>query len=80
MGMTSLHLLAETRTDNPGAYIETQWSACQATGEQCLLDSLNPHDPLPTLPPQECKRGSVPDYFVRPHVLGFTLVLIRILD
>ncbi|XP_006462933.1 hypothetical protein AGABI2DRAFT_207587 [Agaricus bisporus var. bisporus H97] len=58
------YLDEKTRTDNPGAYIETQWSTCQATGEQCLLDSLNPHDPLPTLPPQECKRGSVPDYFI----------------
>lgn len=53
-----------TRANSPSAYIQTQWETCQASGQQCLLDYLSPHDVEPTLPPQKCGRGSVPSYFV----------------
>ncbi|KAJ3571520.1 hypothetical protein NP233_g3700 [Leucocoprinus birnbaumii] len=52
------------RSQSSTAYIQTQWETCQATGEQCLLDYLDPHDVNPTLPPQKCSSGSVPSYFV----------------
>ena len=56
--------LPVTRSNTPGAYIQTQWETCQATNQECLLDYLNLGDVAPTLPPFQCKQGSVPSYFV----------------
>ncbi|KAF9451824.1 FAD-binding domain-containing protein [Macrolepiota fuliginosa MF-IS2] len=53
-----------TRTSEASAYIQTQWETCQVTGEQCLLNFLDPNDTQPTLAPRSCKQGSVPSYFI----------------
>ncbi|TFK34792.1 hypothetical protein BDQ12DRAFT_612887 [Crucibulum laeve] len=53
-----------TRSHQRGAYIQTQWETCQATGEQCLLDYLAPNNSLPTSPPAQCRMGSIPQYFI----------------
>ncbi|KAF9012665.1 hypothetical protein BDQ17DRAFT_1420025 [Cyathus striatus] len=52
------------RADQPGGYIQTQWETCQKTGEQCLLDYLQPTNEVPTRPPAQCKLGSIPSYFI----------------
>ncbi|KAL9711397.1 hypothetical protein Ac2012v2_005943 [Leucoagaricus gongylophorus] len=52
------------RSSSPSAYIQTQWETCQTSGEQCLLNYLDSHDIEPTLPPQKCQLGSIPDYFI----------------
>ncbi|KAF7373944.1 Cytokinin dehydrogenase 11 [Mycena sanguinolenta] len=49
------------RTDNFGAWINTQWETCQSTGAQCLLDSS---DPTGTIPSESCQLGSVPGLFI----------------
>lgn len=59
------HFEIVPRTNAPGAYIQTQWETCQATGAQCLLDFLLPNATEPILPPNQCLMGSVPSYFVR---------------
>ena len=48
-----------------GAYVNTNWEACQATGSSCLLDYRDPTDITPVLPPNKCSLGSVPNYYVR---------------
>ncbi|KAJ6583238.1 FAD-binding domain-containing protein [Mycena sp. CBHHK59/15] len=48
------------RSQNFGAYINTQWESCQTTSAQCLLDSTDLTNPLPTTPPRKCGLGSVP--------------------
>lgn len=52
-----------------GAYVNTNWEACQATGSSCLLDYRDPTDITPVLPPNQCSLGSVPNYYidVRTH-------------
>ncbi|KAJ7488991.1 hypothetical protein FB451DRAFT_1349558 [Mycena latifolia] len=52
------------RQNVPGAYMITQWETCQVSGQQCLLDYLDPENPTPSLPSQTCSTGSVPDYFI----------------
>ncbi|KAJ7089096.1 hypothetical protein C8R44DRAFT_648958 [Mycena epipterygia] len=52
------------RTDNFGAFINTQWETCQATGAQCFLDPSDPSDSRAITPPQQCELGSVPGYFI----------------
>ncbi|KAJ7605971.1 hypothetical protein DFH06DRAFT_1384643 [Mycena polygramma] len=49
------------RTDNFGAFINTQWETCQSTGSQCLLDSTST---VAAIPSQQCQQGSVPGYFI----------------
>jgi len=61
-----IFLLSVTRSSSSSAYIETQWETCQKSGEQCLLNYLDPHDITPTLPPNKCGLGSVANYFVSP--------------
>ncbi|KAJ7813344.1 hypothetical protein B0H14DRAFT_3750618 [Mycena olivaceomarginata] len=50
------------RTDNFGAYINTQWETCQTTGAQCLLDASDPTNSTTMAP--ECQLGTVPGYFI----------------
>ncbi|KAJ7472781.1 hypothetical protein FB451DRAFT_1134378 [Mycena latifolia] len=52
------------RQNVPGAYMITQWETCQVSGQQCLLDYLDPENPTPSLPSQTCSTGSVPDHFI----------------
>ncbi|KIK63617.1 hypothetical protein GYMLUDRAFT_221811 [Collybiopsis luxurians FD-317 M1] len=52
------------RSNNPGAYVVSQWETCQATGEQCLLDYTNTSNLAPVTPPRECRLGSIPPYFI----------------
>jgi len=59
-----IFLLSVARSSSPSAYIQTQWETCETSGEQCLLNYLDSHDIEPTLPPQKCQLGSIPDYFV----------------
>ncbi|KAI0750023.1 hypothetical protein C8Q80DRAFT_1101175 [Daedaleopsis nitida] len=47
-----------------GAYMQTQWEACQATSEQCMLNFLDVRDPAAFTPPQKCAQGSVPPYYI----------------
>ncbi|THV03671.1 FAD-binding domain-containing protein [Dendrothele bispora CBS 962.96] len=58
------YLDEEFRSGVFGAYINPQWETCQTTGDQCLLDSKDPRNPAPMLPPHTCKSGSVPSYFI----------------
>ncbi|KAF8134776.1 FAD binding domain-containing protein [Mycena galopus ATCC 62051] len=53
------------RSNVSGAYMITQWETCQNSGQQCLLDYLDPENPSPS---QLCNSGSIPNYFV--DVLG----------
>ncbi|GLB33561.1 putative oxygen-dependent FAD-linked oxidoreductase family protein [Lyophyllum shimeji] len=52
------------RSNVASAYIQTQWETCQTTAEGCLLSWTNPNDMSPTLPPNQCLLGSVPQYFI----------------
>ncbi|KAJ7725699.1 hypothetical protein B0H16DRAFT_279117 [Mycena metata] len=57
------HYLNETyRTDNFGAFINTQWETCQSTGAQCLLDPSDPTNPKTTS--EHCELGSIAQYFI----------------
>ncbi|KAJ6620105.1 FAD binding domain-containing protein [Mycena sp. CBHHK59/15] len=47
-----------------GAYMITQWETCQKTAQQCLLNYIDPEDPTPSLLPQTCEAGSIPNYFI----------------
>ncbi|KAF5361121.1 hypothetical protein D9758_009078 [Tetrapyrgos nigripes] len=58
------YLDEEFRTNNFGAYTNPQWETCQTTGDQCLLDWRDPKSLAPVLPPNQCKPGSVPSYFI----------------
>ncbi|KAJ7791115.1 hypothetical protein B0H14DRAFT_3094553 [Mycena olivaceomarginata] len=51
------------RADIFGAFINTQWETCQATGAQCLLDSSDPTTPKATLASEACEQGSIPGRF-----------------
>lgn len=59
-----------SRSNIPSAYIQTQWETCQATGDQCLLDYSDTGNVNPTLPPNQCKAGSVPSYFIDVRLPG----------
>ncbi|KAJ6596316.1 hypothetical protein DFH09DRAFT_1024151 [Mycena vulgaris] len=52
------------RTENFGAFINTQWETCQSTGAQCLLDGSDPLDFSARMPPARCEPGSVSSYFI----------------
>ncbi|KAJ7651928.1 FAD-binding domain-containing protein [Mycena rosella] len=52
------------RTDNFAAFINTQWETCQSTGAQCLLNADDPSDSSVTMPPVQCRPGSVSGYFI----------------
>ncbi|KAF8901498.1 FAD-binding domain-containing protein [Gymnopilus junonius] len=52
------------RTDFFGAYSAIQWESCMSTGDQCMLDWLDPVDPAAINPPASCKQGSVPPVFI----------------
>lgn len=67
--MPSSLMRSATRSNAPGAYINTQWETCQATQEQCLLDYLNPQDSSATA--GTCHMGSVSDYMVRVFLEAF---------
>jgi hypothetical protein len=43
---------------------QPEWETCQATGARCLLDSTMPNNTAAYAPPQNCRQGSVPDYYV----------------
>jgi hypothetical protein len=49
---------------NFGGYMNTNWGACQATGQQCQLDFNAPMSPVPGLT-KVCEQGSVSTYYVR---------------
>lgn len=52
-------------------FMQQNYEECMATGDQCALDWTNPANPLAFNPPQTCKQGSIPDYFVSiPHILS----------
>ncbi|TRM68276.1 hypothetical protein BD626DRAFT_481274 [Schizophyllum amplum] len=50
-----------TRASAAGAWINTQWETCQATGEQCLLSDGGAGT---FSDGSTCEQGSVPDYFI----------------
>ncbi|THH16525.1 hypothetical protein EW146_g4120 [Bondarzewia mesenterica] len=53
-----------------GAYVNTNWETCQAIrNDSCLLDYTDPANIFPTLPPNRCLIGSVPQHYidVRTH-------------
>ncbi|KAI0263997.1 hypothetical protein BC834DRAFT_885007 [Gloeopeniophorella convolvens] len=52
------------RSQHFGAYVNTNWETCQATGHICLLNSTDPTDVAPTLPPNRCSLGSVPGRYI----------------
>ncbi|PPQ89436.1 hypothetical protein CVT25_012815, partial [Psilocybe cyanescens] len=52
------------RSDAFGGYTLQNYEECMATGDQCALDWTNPANPLAFSPPQTCKQGSIPDYFI----------------
>ncbi|EKM52309.1 uncharacterized protein PHACADRAFT_198375 [Phanerochaete carnosa HHB-10118-sp] len=56
--------MAGDETTKFGAYPNTAWETCQATGEQCLLDFSNTSDPLAFTPLSTCAQGSVPNYYI----------------
>ncbi|KAI0356918.1 FAD-binding domain-containing protein [Trametes cingulata] len=58
------YLQADLISSNFGAYENTAGTVCQATGEQCLLDSSNPSDTQAFLPPNKCAQGNLPSYFI----------------
>ncbi|KAF7316391.1 FAD-binding domain-containing protein [Mycena indigotica] len=50
--------------ENFGAYMNTQWGSCQATSQSCLIHGINSSDPAPSDPPNICRQGSVPPYYI----------------
>ena len=56
-----------TRASTPGAWINTQWETCQASGAQCLLGDIGQEaNGSANGSSASCEQGSVPLYFVRP--------------
>jgi hypothetical protein len=53
------------RSEHFGAYEITQWETCQTNGDECLLDWTNPLNSAAFAPPQQCRQGSVPNFYVR---------------
>jgi hypothetical protein len=54
---------ATPRSNNSGAYVQTQWETCQTSAEQCLLDYTNPNN-RDAVQVKDCAQGSVPSYFI----------------
>ncbi|KAI0319090.1 FAD-binding domain-containing protein [Amylostereum chailletii] len=52
------------RVAEPGAYMTTQWETCQTSGAKCLLDDVNPSDPLAFTSGLQCSQGSVPRFSI----------------
>ncbi|KAF8165925.1 FAD-binding domain-containing protein [Crassisporium funariophilum] len=52
------------RTNAFGGYSAIQYESCMATGDQCELDWMNPTSLTAFAPPQNCKQGSVPDFYI----------------
>ncbi|QRV84879.1 FAD-binding domain protein [Ceratobasidium sp. AG-Ba] len=52
------------RASNIGAFINTQWEACQATQANCYLDYTNPSNAAAFTPPATCAQGSVSAYYI----------------
>ncbi|KAF8910415.1 FAD-binding domain-containing protein [Gymnopilus junonius] len=46
------------------AYAVTNFETCMATGAQCELDWTNPTNPLAFRSPNDCKQGSISDYYI----------------
>ncbi|KAJ7321708.1 hypothetical protein DFH08DRAFT_712871 [Mycena albidolilacea] len=63
-GTKCLTVQVSFRTDDFGAFVNTQWETCQTTGAQCLLDSADPTDSKVLPASTECKLGSIPGYFI----------------
>ncbi|KAL1742438.1 hypothetical protein HDZ31DRAFT_43240 [Schizophyllum fasciatum] len=53
-----------TRASAPGAYINTQWETCQASGAQCLLGDVGTQGNGSAGGSSSCAQGSVPLYFI----------------
>ncbi|KAL1723573.1 hypothetical protein EV715DRAFT_191128 [Schizophyllum commune] len=54
-----------TRASTPGAWINTQWETCQASGAQCLLGDIdNVGNGSANGSSASCEQGSVPLYFI----------------
>ncbi|KAF8074075.1 hypothetical protein FPV67DRAFT_1480629 [Lyophyllum atratum] len=64
LAVRSSYLDEVARSNVPAAYIQTQWETCQNTRDQCLLSYTDPHDQSPTLPPNHCQLGSIPERFI----------------
>jgi hypothetical protein len=47
---------------NFGAYENTNWGICQATGQGCTLNFSNPSQTVPSK--AECYQGSIPSYYI----------------
>ncbi|OJT14043.1 hypothetical protein TRAPUB_9400 [Trametes pubescens] len=62
--------VTETYTDRDAitsefsAYLNSGGTICQATGDQCLLDANGPNNTQAFLPPQQCKQGNLPSYYI----------------
>ncbi|KAF9532809.1 isoamyl alcohol oxidase [Crepidotus variabilis] len=52
------------RTSVFAGYGPQNFEACMATSDQCMLNWMNPTDPAAFTPPQDCKQGSIPDYYI----------------
>ncbi|KIM38694.1 hypothetical protein M413DRAFT_29932 [Hebeloma cylindrosporum] len=52
------------RSEHFGAYEITQWETCQTNGDECLLDWMNPLNSAAFAPPQQCRQGSVPNFYI----------------
>ncbi|KAF5377947.1 hypothetical protein D9615_006755 [Tricholomella constricta] len=52
------------RSNVAAAYIQTQWETCQTSDDRCLLSYTDPRDQSPTMPPNKCGLGSIPERFI----------------
>ncbi|EIW53385.1 FAD-binding domain-containing protein [Trametes versicolor FP-101664 SS1] len=51
-------------TSQFGAYLNSGGTICQATGQQCLLDSNAPNDTRAFFAPNKCEQGNLPSYYI----------------
>ncbi|KAF9521886.1 hypothetical protein CPB83DRAFT_801121 [Crepidotus variabilis] len=52
------------RTSAFAGYGPQNFEACMASSDQCALNWMDPTDPTAFKPPQDCKQGSIPDYYI----------------
>ncbi|PPQ65646.1 hypothetical protein CVT24_011800 [Panaeolus cyanescens] len=52
------------RSDAYGGFSAVQFETCMATGEKCDLDWTSPSNSLAFSPPQHCRQGSIPPFYV----------------
>ncbi|KZT26763.1 isoamyl alcohol oxidase [Neolentinus lepideus HHB14362 ss-1] len=64
------------RVSNYGAWMQPQWETCQRTGEQCLLDSTTPTDPL-AWTAYDCSQGSISPYYIEVQNVSDVQVAFR---